>query len=209
MVAQVRPASVGAKNVLRGVIDDVGIVRGNHDGHGPGVAIFLQRGRVAVGIFGPFLDALRLIGAAIEAREDGAFVVGVDDVRIARVGNDVAAFAAADGVPIARRSLAVIAARANADGRVVLLRAVDAVLKIVVGGDVVELRGRLVVLRGPVFAAVDADGGAAVVAVDHAICVVGIDPQGVMIAVRSVEACERFCRRRSKRTGRCWRCRRR
>src|SRR5208282_5960779 len=100
------------------------------------------------------------------------------------------AFAAADSVPIAGENCAVVAARADADGRVVLLRAVDAVLKIVVGGDVVELRGGLVVLRGPVFAAVDADGGAAVVAVDHAIRVVGIDPESVMIAVRRVDAFE-------------------
>ncbi len=131
-------------------------------------------------------------GAAIEAREDGAFVIGIDDVRIARIGNDVAAFAAADSVPIAGENRAVIAARADADGRVVLLRAVDAILKIVVGGDVIELRGGLVVLRGPVLAAVDTDGGAAVVAIDHAIGVVGIDPESVMIAVRRVDAFERF-----------------
>jgi len=179
-----------AKDVLRGVVDDVGIVRRNHDGHRPGVPIFLMLRRVAVGILGPFLDALGLAGAAIEAREDGAFVVGVNDVRIARVGNDVAAFAAAHGVPIALEDRSVIAARANAERRVVLLRAVDAILKVVVGGDVVKLRGRLIVLRSPVFAAVDADGGAAVVAVDHAIGIVGIDPESVIVAMGGIEACE-------------------
>src|SRR2546429_8239188 len=74
----------------------------------------------------------------------------------------------------------------------VLLRAIHAVGEIVVGGHVVELRRRLIALRGPVLATVDGDGGAAVIAVDHAIGIVGIDPQAVMIAVGGIEAFERF-----------------
>ena len=56
----------------------------------------------------------------------------------------------------------------------------------------VELRRRLIALGGPVLATVDGDGGAAVIAVDHAIGIVGIDPQAVMIAVGGIEAFERF-----------------
>src|SRR4029077_8041008 len=113
------------------------------------------------------LNALGLIGAAIEAREDRAFVIGIDDVRIAWIGNDVAAFAAADGVPVAAIDVAVVAARSNADGRVVLLRAVNTIEKIVVGSDVIKLRGRLITLRGPILPAVNGNGGAAIVAVDE------------------------------------------
>src|SRR4029077_3400236 len=111
------------------------------------------------------------------------FVIGVNDVRIARVRDDVAAFAPANGVPVAAIDEAVVAARSNADGRIVLLGAVYAVQKIVVGGDVVELRGRLVILRGPIFSPVHGDGGTAVVAVDEAIGIVGINPEGVVVAV--------------------------
>jgi hypothetical protein len=53
-----------------------------------------------------------------------------------------------------------------------------------VGDDVVELRGRLVVDRGPRAAAVERDVGAAVVALDHPARVVGRDPQVVVVAVR-------------------------
>ncbi len=86
-----------------------------------------------------------LIDATIVAREDLAFVVGVDDVGIAGVGNNVDAFTAADGIPIGAIDVAVIAASADADGGVVLLRAVDAVEKIVVGSDVVGLSGGLII----------------------------------------------------------------
>jgi len=62
--------------------------------------------------------------------------------------------AAAHGVPVRAVNEAVIAARQDADGGVVLLRAVNTIGKIVVGGDVIELPGVLVHLRGPVLAAV-------------------------------------------------------
>ena len=60
---------------------------------------------------------------------------------------DVAALAAAGGVPVALVDRAVLGRAGHADGGVVLLRAVDAVGELVVGGDVVELGGRLVVDR--------------------------------------------------------------
>src|SRR5579862_727984 len=111
-------------------------------------------GRMAVRILGPFLDALCLAGAAVKAGQDGTFIVGVDNVRIARVGDDVAAFAAADRVPVRAIDVPVIAAGTNTERRVVLLRSVNAILKIVVGGDMIKLRGGLVILGGPIFAAI-------------------------------------------------------
>src|SRR5260370_7337466 len=54
----------------------------------------------------------------------------------------------------------------------------------------VELRRWLVHLCGPVLAAVDGNGCAAVIAVDEAIRIVGIDPETVMVAVRRIEAFE-------------------
>ena len=54
------------------------------------------------------------------------------------------------------------------------------------GGDVIELFRRIV-LRAPGQAGVRRDGAAAVVPVDEVRRIVGIDPEGVMIAVRSAE----------------------
>src|SRR4051812_19873018 len=54
----------------------------------------------------------------------------------------------------------------------------------IVSRDVIELRRRLVVLCSPGLSAIDADRGAAIVAVDQAIGVSGIDPESVMIAMR-------------------------
>ena len=55
------------------------------------------------------------------------------------------------------------------------------------GDHMIELRGRLVVLRRPGGPAVVADGRAAVVAVDHAGGLVRVDPERVVIAVRRAQ----------------------
>ena len=71
----------------------------------------------------------------------------------------------------------------DADSRIVLLCAVDVVRKFVVDRDAIKLRGRLVLL-GPTPAAVEGNIRAAVVALDHAVRIVGRDPQIVVVAVR-------------------------
>src|SRR6266404_2595433 len=177
----------GTENELRAVIDHVGVVLRNENRHGPGIAVFLFYGRVTIRNHRPLLDALGLTGAAIEAGEDGPLVVGVNDVRIARVRDNVAAFTAADGIPVAAIDEAAVAARADADGGIVLLGAIEAVEKIIVRGDVIKLRGWLIALRGPIFSSVDSDRSAAVVSVDHAVRIAGVNPQTVMIAVWRVQ----------------------
>ena len=99
---------------------------------------------MAADIFRPLLNALRLPGCAVEPRQEWAFVIGVDDIRVARIHRDVTAFAASHRIPIALKNRAVVAPRANADGSVVLLLAIDAVEKIVVGHDMVKLGRRLI-----------------------------------------------------------------
>ncbi len=78
----------------------------------------------------------------------------------------------------------MIAARGDGNCAVVLLRAVDVVGIPIVGDDVVELRGRLIILPRPGGAAVHAHVRAAVIGVDHAAGIRGIDPQAVMVAMR-------------------------
>jgi len=135
---------------------------------------------------------LRLAGAAIEAADVAEVGTGINDVGIARIDGDVAALAATDIVPIPPIDEAAIATGTDTDGGIVLLRAVDAIREIVVGDDVVELRGGLIVLRRPILACVDGNRGATVVGIDHASGIVGIDPQPVMIAVWGRNAVEGF-----------------
>src|SRR5712692_4670196 len=141
-------------------------------------------GTGAIGYLWPWGDALRLAGAFVETRDVALVGARVDDIRVPRVGRDVAAFASANRIPVGAVNPAGIAHAGGGHGGVVLLRAVDVVGEAVVRDDVVELRGGLVVLARPGFSAVHRDGGAAVVPVDHAPRVGGVDPQGVMVAVR-------------------------
>src|SRR6266850_4117774 len=180
------------ENELRGVIDNIGIVLRNEDRHGPGVAVFLSGSRVTIRKHRPLLDALGLIGAAIEPSEDWALVVGVNDVGIAGIHGNRAAFTAADGIPVAAIDEAAVAARADSDGGVVLLGAIDAIQKIIVGSNVIKLRRWLVTLRGPIFSAIYGDRCAAIVSVNHAQGILGINPQSVMIAMRCAQPFERL-----------------
>src|SRR5256884_1415513 len=109
---------------------------------------------------------------------------GVYVLRVARVGCDVAAFAPADLIPVLPADDALVVTAGDGDGAVVLLRAVDAIRPVVVHGDVIELRRRLIVLRSPALAAIDGDGRAAVIAVDQPPGIARVYPQRVMITVR-------------------------
>ena len=122
------------------------------------------------------------------ARDEPEIVPGVHDLRILRIGRDPSGLAAADGIPVGRADTHVADAAWNPDRRVVLLRSVDPIGEAVVGGDPVELRGRLIVLCGPGPAAVEADRRPAVVAHDHAVGIVGVDPQVVVVAVGYMHA---------------------
>ncbi len=82
----------------------------------------------------------------IEASDLAAVGAGVDDLRIGGIGSDVAAFAAADAVPVGSIDSAIRAGAGDADRGIVLLRAVDVIRKTVVCDYVIELRGGLIVL---------------------------------------------------------------
>src|SRR3974390_3036248 len=100
------------------------------------------------------------------------------------MGRDVAPSAPAHLEPVWPADDPLVGVAGNADRAVILLRAVNAEGPVVVGSDVIELRGRLVVLLRPGLAAVHRDGHAAVVAVHDAVGVGGIDPEAVVVSVR-------------------------
>src|SRR6202040_1562194 len=82
-----------------------------------------------------------LTGASIVASHFSA----VDDVGIERIGGCVTVFLDADGMPFAKRDLAIVPAAGDASRAAVLLAAAQPVWKCIVVGDVVHGGGRLVV----------------------------------------------------------------
>ncbi len=108
-------------------------------------------------------------------------VAAVDDVGIERIGRDVVVLFGADGVPIAEGDGAIVAAAGDGDGAALLLSAVDPIGRLVIGDDVIELRGGLVVPTAPGAAVVDGDGGALIGGEEDDVGVQGIDPDGVVV----------------------------
>ena len=145
---------------------------------------------VAHRVVGPDVDVALLAGAAIEARQQAAVAAGVIDVGIERIRRDVAALAAADVVVIRVLPEAAGLAR-HARRRVVLLRAADLIRDVRGQEHVVELRGRIVLIR-PRLPAVDADVRAAVVRFDHAVRIARRDPHVVVVAVRHAHVRDRL-----------------
>ena len=89
----------------------------------------------------------------------------VENVAVLRIGNDGVAFAGEAGrLPVAEREHALARPGADADAAAILLRAVEPVGEAIVGGHVINLRGRLVVPGAPGLAAIDADHRALIAA---------------------------------------------
>src|SRR5215472_3313699 len=124
---------------------------------------------------------LGLASAAIVAEELAISASAVDGVGISGIRSNVAAFAGASGMPIAEGDGAVITAAQDVNAAAVLLRAVHVVGKFIVNGDVIELRGWLVVPAAPAAAAVHAHAGALIAAEDHPLRIGRIDPHGVIV----------------------------
>ena len=134
-------------------------------------------------------DARRLPGIHIALRHRAA----VRDIGVQRIGRRVAGFTAgAERLPVAHRDAGETAARAHADGAAVLLRAGHPVRKRIVGGQTIDLCGRLIQPRAPcrmIGVAIDADDRALIAAENHPAAIVGMDPELVIVvaAGRSLE----------------------
>src|SRR6185312_6101734 len=128
---------------------------------------------------------LLVVGADVEAAEL-SLASAVDDFGVG-AGDDGAGLAAGAGAPglaIPQRETG------DDDGGVVLLGAVDAVGILIVHGDLIDLGGGLIELRAPGLAAIERHVGAAVIALDHVERVFGVDPDGVIVAVRGALGAE-------------------
>ena len=121
----------------------------------------------------------------------------VKNVAVLRVGNHGGALAReTGGLPVAEREHALARPRADTHAAAVLLRAVEPVGEAVVRGHVIDLRGRLVVPGAPRLPAVHAHDRALVAAEHHAVAVLRIDPQLVIVvsARRPFDRHERLTR---------------
>ncbi len=165
-------------------------MRRDHDWVCPGEAILLLAGTVAVHGLRPGGDQPDLAGAmvvalqAVAAAGRAADRADIHDIVVVGAHGDVAALAGAGNVAIAPGDGAVMAAARHRHAGVILLSAVDVIGCAIIGSDMVELGGWLIVDRRPCCAAVERDFGAAVVAVNHAARVARVDPQIVIVAMR-------------------------
>jgi len=126
-------------------------------------------------------DVRDLTGDFIEAHDAAVPTAGIDDVWIRGVGSDVTKLEAANREPVAIGDYAIVAAAWDGGGAAILLRGVGNVGKLVVGDDVIELASGLVEPIAPGFAAVEADSGALIDAENHALRILRIDPENVIV----------------------------
>ncbi len=118
---------------------------------------------------------------------DFASARAIDNVRIERVGSDIAVLDHAHGMPVAEGDGAVVAAAGDADGTAFLLPGTNPIGERVVGDRVVKLRRRLVVPGTPSVAAVHGDNCTLIADQKNNAAVVGIDPE-VLIVVAAGRA---------------------
>src|SRR5262249_54941301 len=103
-----------------------------------------------------------------------------DDVGVQGVGGDVAVLLHRHRVPVAEGDRPVVAPARDAHRPALLLASAHAVRERVVGADVVELGGRLVVPGAPARSAVDGDDDALVGGDQDDLGVEGVDPGRVV-----------------------------
>src|SRR5208337_2490541 len=151
------PLISGLEQDVRGKVQRLGIERRKRN-----------RQRAVVAIF-----AARLI----RARNPSA----VKNVGVHGVNSDSAVFLHAGEAPIAVANLAVVAAASSGDAATFLLPAVDPVGKAIVRGDVIKLRGWLVVPSAPGGAAIHADRRSLIGAQRHDLRILRADPDVLVI----------------------------
>ena len=159
-------------------------MRRKHDWLGPLETIFLVRCRSANRIDGPRRNVLGLLRAMVVTCDLTAIRTCINSLRITWIRRNVAALTSAYSVPACTINAARRCA-GNRYRRVILLRSVEVIRKTIVGDHVIELRRWLVRLVGPTCAAVGAHVGATVIRFNHAVRIIGINPQAVIVAVRT------------------------
>src|SRR5262245_5123083 len=172
-------------------VERVWIVRRDDDWIGPGESLFVLAGAKTARRVGPARDQPDLIGGSVVSLErispsgGGANRADIDDVGIVRTNRDIATLAGTGDEAILPEDAGVVGAAGNRDAGVILLRAVHVVRIPAVGSEVIELGGRLVVNGAETVSAVERDVRSTVVALNHPLVVLRVDPEVVVVTVGS------------------------
>src|SRR5205085_10203478 len=129
----------------------------------PPKAILKFPGRGALLVMRPWANALVFFGALVVSQEKAVITAPIRDVRISRLRDAVGAFAIGDAMPVSESNHFRAAGTRSFKGAFILLCAVHVIGKLVVHINMIELPGRLIVLRAPGLPAIGGDGRAAVV----------------------------------------------
>src|SRR4029077_2461769 len=136
-----------------------------------------RRGPIEAVLAGAQHDWRDILSLPRDAVEFGR-LAPVDDIRVERVGRYIAVLLNANGIPVAKRDLAEIAAAGDARAAALLLPAVDPVGELVVGDHMIELGCGLVVPGTPGRTTVHADGRTLVAGQGDGLWIFRIDPDG-------------------------------
>ena len=180
----------GSVQKLRARVEVLGVMRREENGEIPLEAVAHAFSAAAHGVVRPHVDGARHVQVVVEPREKTAVAPSIYDIVVAGIWRQVSALSTGRALPVVVGNEAAAGTGIDADGRVVLLRAVNAVREGIVGGDTVELRRRLVHVRRPGCAGIVADLGATVVGNDQPARIIGRDPQIVVVAVRGIPRLE-------------------
>ena len=131
------------------------------------------------------------VGACLRLRiqhVDGALIAAAQHVaRVVRIEREEGAFTAGRGPPaVGGNPAAAEFTAGNHDGRVVLLRGVNAIGEPVVRIEAVELRRGLIALCTKALAAVEGDDRSAIVGNNEVVRVTRVDPQIMVVPVHTV-----------------------
>ena len=175
-------------------IKNLRIDRREDDRVGPLGPLRYRAGRLAGKEPRVHLDIPAFAIAPVVTGQQAALAPGVEDVRVLRVGCDVARLAAACVIEEIRRASmepgqVLPAVRRDTKGAVVLLGPADVIGKIPGDGDVVRLSGGKIDPR-PALPRVQRDRSTAIVGVGDSIRTGGIDPEIVVVAVGIVDVLE-------------------
>src|SRR5262249_37907943 len=122
-------------------------------------------------------NILHLTGAAIKT---GQFTA-INDIGVQWIGRDIAPFFGGHRLPIAPDDRAVITATGDTGGTALLLRAIYPIWKLIIGDDVIELRGRLIVQTAPGLTAIDRDNHTLIGGQQNDVRIIRIDPEAMII----------------------------
>ena len=143
-------------------------------------------------IIRPYTDTANGIFFVVITGQKTIVTASINNVIVIGINRDMCAFASRCGLPIVFRDAARFSSVSNSNGRIVLLRRIDAIRKSIVGGHAVKLRRRLISISTPSFTTVVSHLGTSVIAHNHAMGIFWCNPQIVVVSMGRVTGRKRL-----------------